>query len=83
MLPKKVCLWYTNPWFLLSRYLGVGLPCCRVDMYLTLVDKTEQVFRALVPLIPPLTRSESSSCSMSLPILDMISLLYSSHGVVY
>ena len=63
--------WCTNLWFLLSWNLGVELPCCRVGMCLALEDKTEQVFRAVVPVIPLLTSSEHSSCSMSLSKLDI------------
>ena len=40
-------------------------------MCLALEDKTEQVFRAVVPVIPLLTSCEHSSCSMSLSKLDI------------
>ena len=60
---RKHVFWCTNLWFLLSWNLGVELPCCRVGMCLALEDKTEQVFRAVVPVIPLLTSSEHSSCS--------------------
>ena len=41
-------------------------------MCLALEDKTEQVFRAVVPVIPLLTSSEHSSFSTSLSKLDMM-----------
>ena len=52
-------------------------------MYLALEDKTEQVFRAVVSVIPLLTSSEHSSCSTSLSKLDMISLYILASNVVY
>ena len=49
---------------------------------LALEDKTEQVFRAVVPVIPLLS-SEHSSFSTSLSKLDMISLYILASDVVY